>query len=150
MDMFPKPQLTLRTLFAFVAVIGIVLAALTSFLRWAKRDAEKIEQFIAIWGMPMVDEIEALEQRHGGVPFSLEQARIAPTLTPYGILRYELYGTYGGTYELSVQLGLDDGYLRWDSLGRRWVTDGRSPYELIWTEAQARELVEARKKMKTP
>jgi hypothetical protein len=125
-----------------IAVVAFVLGSLVAWFRWANRDVAHIEQIIAVWGMPTVDAIDAYRREYGRVPKDLEEAHIASPFTPYGYLTYEVYGTFGGDYDLYVYLGARNGYLRWDDLSRCWVNQ-RSPYELRWTEAHARALVQA-------
>lgn len=108
-------------------------------------ESTNIERVI-VQGMAAVDAVEGFAKTHGGVyPVSLEEAGIAPPFTSPGYLHYEWYGHKGSVHDLYVYLGPRDGYLRWDESARCWVTVGRVPYELRWTEQEARELVKRRK-----
>lgn len=142
----PKPRrrwlrFSLRTLMVSMLVTGIGLALSVRAFHWAHRGIPDIERVI-VQGMATVDAVERYAKTHGGAyPGSLEDAGIAPPPTSFGYLHYELYGYNGGVYDLYVYLGVRDGYLRWDESNRCWVTVGRVPYELRWTELEARELV---------
>lgn len=139
--MFPRFQYRLRGLLAFFLVIGVGLALSVRAFQWANRGIRDIERVI-VQGMAAVDAVEGYAKTHGGVyPGSFEEAGIAPPFTSSGYLHYEWYGYNGGVYDMYVYLGVRDGYLRWDESNRCWVTVGRIPYELRWTEQEARELV---------
>ena len=139
--MFPRLQYRLRSFFVFFLLAGIGLALTIRAFQWANRGIPDIERVIA-QGMAAVDTVEGYAKAHGGMfPGSFEDMGIAPPFTSSGYLQYEPYGYNGGIYDLYVYLGARDGYLRWDESVRCWVTVGRVPYELSWTEREARELV---------
>jgi type II secretory pathway pseudopilin PulG len=133
-------QFSLRTMLVVFLVTGIGLALLVRAFHWANRGIRDIERVI-VQGMSAVDAVEGYAKAHGGVyPVSFEEAGVEPPFTSSGYLHYEWYGYNGGVYDLYVYLGVRDGCLRWDESNRCWVTVGRVPYELRWTEREAREL----------
>jgi hypothetical protein len=141
----PKPKrrwlrFSLRTLLVVFLVIGIGLALSVRAFHWSHRGIADIERII-VQGMAAVDAVERFANTHRFYPSTLEEVGITPPFTPSGYLNYGWYGHAGGAYHMYVYLGARDGHLRWDESNRCWVTEGRVPYELRWTEQEARELV---------
>lgn len=142
--MLPSLRYRLRSFFVFFVLAGTALVLSVRVLQWANRGIPDIERVI-VQGMAAVDAVDGFAKTRGGVyPVSLEEAGIAPPFTSCGYLHYEMYGYNGGVYDLYVYLGPRDGHLRWDESARCWVTVGRAPYELRWTEQEAREVVKRR------
>jgi len=87
----------------------------------------------------LIDAIENYKQSHGTFPKSLQAAGIHPPFTEYGYFAYEAKDGYA--YWISLPLGQNDGHLRWNDWDRHWVTDGRTPYSLMWSETEARQML---------
>lgn len=131
-------RFSLRALLAVMVLLSFGLALSVRYYRWAHRDVAKIENAI-VHGMPLIDAIEKYKQSHGTFPKSLEAAGIHRPFTDHGYFAYAAKD--GLAYWLSLYLGKNDGYLRWNDHDRRWVTDGRIPSSLVWTETEARQML---------
>lgn len=139
-EIFGKLRFSLQSLFLFLLAIGITLGLCAPAFRWKHRDVAEIEQII-LQGMALVDAIESYERAHGCFPYSLPgSGEIQSPSTCRGCFAYQ---TWDGNseYALYVYLGPTDGHLRWNHRSRRWVTEGRVPWSLTWTEAEIRQML---------
>jgi len=144
-DLSRKLTFSLRFLFLCFLVVNIALAATALTFRWSRRDIAEIRELVKS-GVPLVDSIEAYSRRHRGAPPTLKDGGITSPFTSRGYFAYESWDA--GQYGLHIYLGPNDGFLRWDATSRCWTTDGRMPWELTWTEAEARRMLgDARQNM---